>query len=359
VYGTDHFDWLHPPLAKYIQAGFFNVLGSDAAAWRAASAVFGVIGIVLIFAVTQAAFHRPAVSVLAAFLLSLDGLWLVQSRVAMNDVFVAVWLLAAAWMYLLAQKKRTNFRLLLMTGLFLGLALATKWSAVLWMMGLLVWEGAVLLKMRAFRHIPWMVFCFLAVPLAVYSIAFIPVLLQGKTVSYLFEWHQQIMAYQLAGGGAHPAQSEPWQWILNAAPVWYWHGDGARNIIAFNNPLLAWLAAGGIFASVLVLARRRAVPQPMAFFITLFGCYLLPLAWSPRILFYYHFTPLLPLGAIILAYWLNRLYFYRTNRWQKLAGFTLLACLVWTFWLFYPYWTGLPVTDDFMHAILGILPGWQ
>lgn len=359
VYGTDHFDWLHPPLAKYIQTGFFIGLRGDALAWRTASAVFGLIGIVLVFAVTQTAFRNTGMSVLAALLLSLDGLWLVQSRVAMNDVFVAVWLLAALWMYFLAQQKRNTSSFFFMTGIFLGLALATKWSAIFWIAGLVLWEGAKIIKARAFQWLPWMVFCCVAVPLAVYTAAFIPVLMQGKTVPYLIEWHRQIIAYQWAGGGAHPAQSEPWQWVLNAAPVWYWQGDSARAIVAFNNPILAWLTAGGIVASVLALARRRTTPSPIAFLITLFGCFLLPLAWSPRILFYYHFTPLVPIGAIILAYWLHRLYFHQSNRWYKLAGFALLTSLVWSFWLYYPYWTGMPVASGFTQAVIGILPGWQ
>ena len=84
IYGFDNHDWL--PLAKYIQALFFQSFGHNAFAWRLPSAVFGVIGVALVFVVAQLAFRKISLSLLAALLLSLDGLWLVQSRVAMNDV---------------------------------------------------------------------------------------------------------------------------------------------------------------------------------------------------------------------------------------------------------------------------------
>lgn len=359
VYGTDHFDWLHPPLAKYIQAGFFHWFGGDVQAIRVASVLFGVAGILLVFGVAQTAFRNTNISLLSAFLLSLDGLWLVQSRVAMNDVFVTVFLLIAMWLYLLSQRKNKSPHLFLFVGVLLGLAVATKWSAIVWMSGLLVWECVGLLKTRAFRWVPWIIFCFLLVPLVVYAAAFIPALQYGKTASDLIELHRQTILYQWAGDFVHPAQSQPWEWIINIAPVQYWQEGSARFITAFNNPLLAWLSAGGILASVLAIARRRVVSLPMALITFLVGWYVLFASWSPRILFYYHFTPLLPMNALLLSYWLHRFYFDKTKRSFLFVGFMMLCCLVWVFWLYYPYWVGLPVSSEYTQAFVQILPGWE
>src|SRR3972149_5077604 len=61
IYSLDNHDWLHPPVAKYIQAGFYNYFGQDAFSWRLASAVFGVAGIGLVYIVAQLVFRRPVV----------------------------------------------------------------------------------------------------------------------------------------------------------------------------------------------------------------------------------------------------------------------------------------------------------
>lgn len=360
IYGDDNYDWLHPPLAKYIQAGFFNHFGRDAFAWRLASAVFGVLGIGLTFIVAQLVFKKTPLSLLAAFLLSLDGLWLVQSRVAMNDIFMVVWLLAAAASYLWYQRHRRP-ELLLVVGLFGGLGLATKWSAGFWLAGLLVWEILAVLRERASKKIPWVIFSLVIVPLVVYIASYTPLFLEGKSFGYLINLHQQIFQYEIYRGGSHPYQSTPWQWLLNLRPVWYWHGENNQNIYAINNPLLAWLELGGIaFAFSQLFKRKKTLKvAPLDLLIALWAISFLPWLGSPRILFYYHYTPAVPLAAILLAYWLQNIYGRGRKPLLKALLFVMLASLVWVFWLFYPRWVGLPVSSEFSQAVYGLLPSWR
>lgn len=360
IYGNDTHDWLHPPLAKYIQAQFLTAYGQDIFAWRLASAVFGVLGIGLVFVVAQLAFKKTAVSLLAALLLSLDGLWLVQSRVAMNDVFVTVWLLAAAASYLWYRQRRRS-ELLLLVGLFGGLGLATKWSAAFWLAGLLIWEVLAVLRERLGKKIPWVAFSLIGLPLAVYILSFVPLLLQGKNFTYLVDLHKQIVQYEIYRGSSHPYQSAPWQWLFNLRPVWYWSGGENQQIYAINNPLLAWLEAGAVVFAVLQLfkSRKSQKVQPLDFVIMLFAVSFLPWLASPRPLFYYHFTPAVPLAALLLAYWLQAIYGRGRQPLTRALLFVGLASLVWVFWLYYPRWVGLPVSAEFSQAVYEILPGWR
>jgi len=359
--GASRHDWLHPPLAKYIQAWFFTAFGQGPAAWRLASAVFGVVGIGLTFLVTQLAFRQPAVSLLAAFLLSLDGLWLVQSRVAMNDVFVAVWLLAALAAYLW-YRQLARLRLLLLVGLLLGAALATKWSAGFIIIGLLIWELLALYRQRKLKVVPWAVFALLIVPVGVYLASWLPLLQQGKDFGYLIELHRQIIGYQLYANISHAYQSSPWQWLLNWRPVWYWTGGEGQNVYALNNPLLAWFELGAALLSVGWLFWRKKIKRhqsSLAFLLTMFVVSFVPWISSPRISFYYHFAPAVPLAAMLLAYWLHEIYFKSPRAFNRLLLFFTLAMLVWVFWLYYPHWTGLAVSSAFAEAIYFPFANWR
>ena len=124
------YEWTHPALSKLIMQASIQVFGDGPAGWRAAQVLFGAAGIALVYAMGRLFFNRT-VGVLAAALLLLDGLWFVQSRIGMNDVFLSVFLLGAylAFFFYLRSPTRERFRYLALTGAALGLAGATKWSA--------------------------------------------------------------------------------------------------------------------------------------------------------------------------------------------------------------------------------------
>ena len=352
IYGFDNHDWLHPPLAKYIQALFFQSFGHNAFAWRLPSAVFGVIGVALVFVVAQLAFRKISLSLLAALLLSLDGLWLVQSRVAMNDVFVTVWLLAAIASYLW-YRRSARAAWLLPVGILGGLGLATKWSAVFWLVGLLIWEMLGMLQKRTLKKIPWLIFSLIVVPGVVYVASFTPMFLQGKDFRYFIELQTNIVRYELLLQVNHPDQSVPWQWPLNLTSVWYWHGVESSDIYAFNNPLLAWFEFGAVWFALSVLWRtkRKKLTQTLGVVVMIFAVVFLPWLASPRLLFYYHYTPATPFAAILLAYWWHEIYLRAGKPYFKAAFFVALTSLVWVFWLYYPRWIGLPVTSAFSQTV--------
>ena len=360
IYSNDHYDWLHPPLAKYFQAGSWLIFGQNATAWQLSSAIFGTLGILLTFIVAQLAFQSTTLSLLAAFLLALDCLWLVQSRVAMNDVFMTVWLLVTLVVYFYYHR-RQKLTWLLLVGLFAGLGLATKWSAGLWLMGILIWESIEQLRNNRIRQLPWIIFCLLILPIFIYILSYLPMFLQGKNLHYFLVLHFQIWRYQILGTTVHLYQSTPWQWLLNLRPVWYWSGGVDQQIYALNNPLLAWFA---VIALVLLLlglikAVKKQANYAIHFLLMLVGVLLVPWFFSPRIAFYYHYTPVVPIMAILLAFVLNTLYSGHSGRYSKIVFFLILTSLVWSFWLYYPHWIGLSVSKLFNQTVYWLLPSWR
>ena len=69
--------------------------GSNAFAWRLAGVVFGALLVVLVYLLAATMFSRPRIGLLAAGFVAIDGMSYVMSRIAMNDIFVAVFIVAA------------------------------------------------------------------------------------------------------------------------------------------------------------------------------------------------------------------------------------------------------------------------
>ena len=104
--------------------------GSNAFAWRLAGAVFGALLVVLVYLLAATMFGRPRIGLLAAGFVAIDGMSYVMSRIAMNDIFVAVFIVAAYlvfWQIWAGRWARSAWWALPLVGVLLGLAAATKW----------------------------------------------------------------------------------------------------------------------------------------------------------------------------------------------------------------------------------------
>ncbi|HTC86367.1 MAG TPA: phospholipid carrier-dependent glycosyltransferase, partial [Candidatus Acidoferrum sp.] len=109
-------------------------IGDHAFSWRLPGVIAGALTAGLIFLLARILFRRRTVAVLAAILTVVDGMMFVQSRIAMNDVYVGLFLMAAyvlfAALWTGQWKWRGAFWIgMPMIGLLLGLALASKWVA--------------------------------------------------------------------------------------------------------------------------------------------------------------------------------------------------------------------------------------
>lgn len=87
---------VHPPLGKWMIALGLRVFGQDGAfGWRISSAVAGTLAVLLIMLIAQRMFRSVFLGAFAGMLTAVEGHHLVMSRVALLDIFMMLFLLAA------------------------------------------------------------------------------------------------------------------------------------------------------------------------------------------------------------------------------------------------------------------------
>jgi dolichyl-phosphate-mannose-protein mannosyltransferase len=77
---------VHPPLGKWIIGLGMQVFGADSAfGWRIATALLGILAVVLLMAIAKRLFGSPLLAVIAGALFAIEGNAIVMSRVALLD----------------------------------------------------------------------------------------------------------------------------------------------------------------------------------------------------------------------------------------------------------------------------------
>ena len=113
---------VHPPSGKWLIASGIKFFGNNEFGWRFAAAIVGSISIILMYFTAKKLFNNKLLSVFAASLISLDGLHLVHSRIALLDIFLLFFIQIAVLAFL--QSKYW------ISALTLGLACSVKWSGL-------------------------------------------------------------------------------------------------------------------------------------------------------------------------------------------------------------------------------------
>ena len=108
-------------------------VGSYQFAWRLPGVIFGALTVAVLFLLGRILFRRRTVGLLVGLFVLLDGMFFVQSRIAMNDVYTGFFILAAyvvfAWLWIERRSWKAFWLLMPVVGVLLGLALSSKWVA--------------------------------------------------------------------------------------------------------------------------------------------------------------------------------------------------------------------------------------
>jgi dolichyl-phosphate-mannose-protein mannosyltransferase len=160
---------VHPAVGKWAIAATSAIFGNNPTGWRMAPAIAGIISVLLITRIARRMFRSNLLGGIAGLLLALDGVSLVQSRVALLDIFLQLFVLAG-FGALVLDRDQMRARLAglvragvdltdgvptlgprpwrIVAGVMLGLACGVKWTAlsfwVLFALMSMVWDRGAL-----------------------------------------------------------------------------------------------------------------------------------------------------------------------------------------------------------------------
>lgn len=246
---------VHPPIGKWCIALGIKIFGDSEFGWRIAAAVAGTLIILIAARLAHELFYSPFLTAITAALMAFDGLLLVHSRTALLDLFLTLFILAAAYFWFRRQYWYS--------GIFFGLALATKWSA-LYLIALFALVTLFrLLKVTALKEslreagIRILQFAFL--PLGIYLTSWAGWLFSDRgwnrdyasnPLASLFYYHKQMLDFHTSLVEKHSYQANPWGWLIMKRPTSFFYespqGCGStscsQEVLALGTPVLWWSA---------------------------------------------------------------------------------------------------------------------
>ena len=352
--GVNPTEWVHPPTAKLLIAVGVWIFGYEPWAWRLVPVLAGIAVAPVFYLLARSVLATERAALFAAALLLADGVYLVQSRIAMTNIFAVLFQLTAALFIVKAVRPEVmSARAMAYAGLFLGLALSTRWTS-LWAWGFL---GLVLLVARnrrlfSPRELALAAMTFAAIPLALYVISYGPWMGQGHTLSELWPHTKAVWRYHADLNAEHPYFSSWYTWPWLYRPTWYYFNqedDVVRGIVALGNPLLFW-ASVPVSLWALVNGVRARDPR-LVFTGVGFACLYLPWGISPRTLNYGHYLfEAIPYACLTLGLLLDRHWNGRSRETARAYFYATLGM----FLFFYPFLAALPVPAKlYYHRVLG------
>lgn len=312
--GTDFFD-AHPPLGKYCIAlgiwlsQFFSLDESwttDVAgralnpfSYRWFDAFIGSFVPLLIAGISYQLSQRQRYALIAGVLATLEGLWLVESRYALINIYMVFLGLLGQWLFLVALDRSKLWKevCLGLAGISFGGAISVKWNGLgflggIYILCILAWIFRWM--MPKFRYLargegksdifPFMKFTKISVlkfslylaivPILIYGLVWIPHLNANSNATF-WKIHQQILSYHQdlgTGKDVHPYCSPWYSWPLLLRPIGYFYeksGGEKAAILPINsnpetsivydvhllgNPILFWLSSAAIVLAILLIS---------------------------------------------------------------------------------------------------------
>lgn len=394
-YLDGHPDWEgHPPVGKYIIALGIAIFGRNAFGDRVMEALFGaiipVLGAGLVYLLTA----RRSVSVLAGLFLLLEGLFLVESRLSLLNVFLVALGLSSQIFLLAGLRQRGIWRtiLLCLSGIMLGGSASVKWNGlgfllmVVLLVGL-VWVVALFPKnldsknlapenteqlgiLAEIKTLRWWQYplCLIAFPVLFYVGQWVPHLLMNSGgVPFFWEsfwavqrhiiwWHSSDKVVESLTNAVpvHPYCSSWFSWAVLARPIGYYfksENNIFTDIHALGNPILWWLSTASILGlSAWGLRRFQGI---IAYILIGYAANYLPWAIAKRCVFIYHYMSALVFGVIGLAVITDLLLRQKSLR---SLGIGIIIAVTLSYCFFLPIWLGLPLSSSAFYQRMWFMP---
>jgi dolichyl-phosphate-mannose--protein O-mannosyl transferase len=363
---------VHPPTGKWLIAIGIKLFGYNEFGWRFASAIVGSISIVLMYFTAKKLFNKQLLSVLAASLISLDGLHLVHSRIALLDIFLLFFIQIAVLAFL-----HNKYWL---SALALGLATSVKWSGLYVLIALVLYMLVtdirkhrylgvdhpirnMVRKNLLFRFLQFGIF-----PVLIYVASWFSWFATNKgwdrnfssnPIFSLWHFHSEILNFHTNLTDSHPYSANPWSWLIQGRPTSFFYETpkncGAtscsQEILALGTPILWWAATLALLVTIGYWISKRD-KQAEILLVVIGASYLPWFAIQSRTMFSFYAIAFEPFLLLTLVYVLSKI----VKNQRKIAAI-FSAIVLTNFLYFLPIFLGLTITYNSWHDRMW-LPSW-
>lgn len=340
--------WNHPRLRDLLVHLSLDLLGDGPWGLKAWSVILGSLSVgataLLVLSLTSS---LPAAA-LAGVLVAADPLHLDFSRQAINDVYLAFFPVAAI-LAVLRYRDRRQPGWLALSGLLLGLGLASKWSAAFPVGAVVAIVGVGAIRSQRTRReraaeIALLAGALVLLPLAVYVLSYWPWFGRGHDLAELVRFHRA-MAWETSTHTGYGTKLPgfpgevvgAWRWFVQ--PTWYVDfirpmpgreaiPEGGLFLSGVANPL-AWLATLPAVAWAVWRWLRKADAAAGWLALLLLAAWL-PFVLVPRPIWANSALAVIPFSAALVGWAAERLHARFPLPVRLWAGATLLlSALLW------------------------------
>ena len=394
--GTVPYETSHPPLGKVFISWCIAFFGMTPFGWRFAGALAGILMLPGIYLLAKQLTKKTGIAFFACMLMALDCMHLTQTQIATIDSFPVLFIIFAYFFMLrFIQTDLTKCTMkqalvpLAFCGLFMGLSVASKWIGIYAGIGLAIlyfWHCYRNVTVSERRNNPddpdvfrkvfniclWCVLLFIAVPIAVYLLSYIPYMAYntrikgiGDYLAAVWRAQESMLAYHSTPGLGmdHPFYSPWWEWPIIGKPMFYateqyipGNASLHHSIFSFGNPVVWWGALAALAVIFFRFLREKHYQADgeeqrwhltsLSFenryefvFIGLLAQYL-PWVLVPRGTYIYHYFASIPFLILITSLCLN----FEERKYRKaviIAGGIYLLLAAVLFAILLPYTTGM------------------
>ena len=350
---------VHPPSGKWLIASGIKFFGNNEFGWRFAAAIVGSISIILMYFTAKKLFNNKLLSVFAASLISLDGLHLVHSRIALLDIFLLFFIQIAVLAFL--QSKYW------ISALTLGLACSVKWSGLYVLIALAFY--VLILDIRKNRYLGLqfpiremarrnLLFRFLQFgifPVFIYIASWFSWFItntgwdrnySSNPLFSLWHYHSEILNFHTKLTDSHPYSANPWSWLIQGRPTSFFYetpkncggASCSQEILALGTPILWWAATLALLVTIGYWVSKRDW-QAEILLVVIGASYLPWFAIQERTMFSFYAIAFEPFLLLTLVYLLSKV-----PKNQRRIAVMFTAIVLVNFLYFLPIFLGLPIT---------------
>ena len=361
--GKKVYEWTHPPLGKLIQAT--PVLLTDNFSpfnYRIMGNIAGILMIIVMYLFGKALFKKRKYATIAALLMTFDNFHFVQTRIGTVDSFLVLFILLSFYFMFLYIKKDGKLWHFILSGIFIGCAIATKWTALFGGIALAIIYIIYKFKTKK-KWIPFIwhgLAFFILVPTLIYfgTYMIVPNMngLENNNIKSVVKMNKNMYEYHSNVKDDHLFSSKWYTWPVNYKPVWYYTKDvdssHSQSIVAIGNIVIWWPAIIAFFVLPYFIVKKKNM-KSLFLLITILSLYL-PFMFIDRVMFLYHYFIVLPFMMLALV---NLL--YQLNKTSKRDYLILLymVLVVICFIVYYPVSSGMTISNDYVEATK-LLKSW-